>query len=88
MLRQLVTSSLQDYLDFFKQHAAIHPLDPQQDVVMWSCPPVFDTELVVRDGEPSTSTYAIESIYLSPIAAWSITNQYQGSSQAISQAPL
>lgn len=51
MLRQLVSSSLQDYLAFFRQHAAVQPLDPQQDQAMWSCLPVFDTELVVQDGK-------------------------------------
>lgn len=51
MLRQLVSSSLQDYLAFFRQHAAVQPLDPQQDQALWSCLPVFDTELVVQDGE-------------------------------------
>lgn len=50
MLRQLVASSLQDYLDFFRQHAAVQPLDPQQDVALWSCMPVFETELVVQGG--------------------------------------
>jgi hypothetical protein len=52
MLRQLVASSLQDYLDFFKQHAALQPLDPQQEVALWSCMPVFETELVTHDGAP------------------------------------
>jgi hypothetical protein len=51
MLRQLVSSSLQDYLSFFRQHAVVHQLDPQQDMVLWSCLPVFETELVVQDGE-------------------------------------
>jgi hypothetical protein len=51
MLRQLVSSSLQDYLGFFRRHAAVQSLDPQQDVALWSCLPVFDTELIVKDGE-------------------------------------
>lgn len=50
MLRQLVSSSLQDYLQLFRQHAVVHPLDPQQDTVLWSCLPMFETELVVQDG--------------------------------------
>jgi hypothetical protein len=55
MLRQLVASSLQDYLDFFRQHAVVQPLDPQQDVALWSCMPVFETELVTQDGAPRNS---------------------------------
>jgi hypothetical protein len=51
MLRQLVASSLQDYLAFFRQHAAVQQLDPQQGVALWSCGPVFETELVVQGGE-------------------------------------
>ena len=51
MLRQLVAASLQDYLEFFRQHAAVKPLDPQQNVELWSCPPVFEVELAVHDGE-------------------------------------
>lgn len=51
MLRQLVSSSLQDYLEFFKQHTVVQPLDPQQDTAMWSCMPVFEVDLVPQDGE-------------------------------------
>lgn len=51
MLRQLVSSSLQDYLSFLRQHAVVHQLDPQQDKVLWSCLPVFETELVAQDGK-------------------------------------
>jgi hypothetical protein len=50
-LRGLVSASLSDYLAFFKQHKAVQQLDPQQDSCMWSCRPVFETELVAVQGE-------------------------------------
>lgn len=56
MLRQLVASSLGDYLDFFRQHAAVQPLDPQQNVALWRCMPLFETELVVQGGGSGGTT--------------------------------
>jgi hypothetical protein len=50
-LRGLVAASLTDYLAFFRQHKAVQQLDPQQDSCMWSCKPVFETELVALQGE-------------------------------------
>eukprot|EP00878_Enallax_costatus_P013463 GHUV01014078.1.p1 GENE.GHUV01014078.1~~GHUV01014078.1.p1 ORF type:complete len:1340 (+),score=424.03 GHUV01014078.1:252-4271(+) len=44
-LRGLVSNTLQDYLAFFRQHKAVHPLDPQQDQQLWSCLPVFEMDL-------------------------------------------
>lgn len=49
-LRGLVAASLSDYMAFFKQHKAVQQLDPQQDSCMWSCRPVFETELVAVQG--------------------------------------
>lgn len=65
MLRQLVASSLQDCLAFFQHHAAVQPLDPQQDVARWSCMPVFETELVMHDGESCSPTVFRDPIYSS-----------------------
>jgi dynein heavy chain len=53
-LRGLVAASLTDYLAFFRQHKAAQQLDPQQDSCMWSCKPVFETELVAVEGEHDT----------------------------------
>ncbi|KAI8464307.1 MAG: dynein heavy chain and region D6 of dynein motor-domain-containing protein [Monoraphidium minutum] len=61
-LRQLVAASLDDYLALFRRHVldpppggggaapACAPLDAQRADAMWSCPAVFETELVVEAG--------------------------------------
>eukprot|EP00775_Hariotina_reticulata_P006670 gene6670-6894_t len=49
-LRGLVASSLHDYMEFFRQHKAVKPVDLQQDIQMWSCQPVFETVMVAAEG--------------------------------------
>lgn len=50
MLHQLVSASLADYLAFFRQHAAMQPLDVWQETAVWACAPVFETQLTAQDG--------------------------------------
>lgn len=49
-LRGLVGASLEDYLSFFRRHPAVAQVDPQQDKLTWSVPPVFELELVLQPG--------------------------------------
>jgi hypothetical protein len=49
-LRALVAASLHDYLEFFRQHKAVSPVDPQQDTQLWSCQAVFETVMVAAEG--------------------------------------
>lgn len=63
-LRGLVQRSLQAYVTFFQLHDAVSQVDPQQDTLMWSVPPVFVLDLVQTDGG-STSTNCDETASLS-----------------------
>ncbi|MEW5311652.1 MAG: hypothetical protein WDW38_003348 [Sanguina aurantia] len=49
-LRGLVQRSLQAYVTFFQLHGAVPQVDPQQDTLMWSVPPVFVLDLVQANG--------------------------------------
>jgi hypothetical protein len=50
-LRGLVSATLRDYLSFFRQHPGVAVVDPQQNDLQCSVPPVFETELILVTGE-------------------------------------
>lgn len=50
-LRELVTRSMDSYVAFFSRHVPVDDIDPQQDRLLWSVPPVFELELVEDNGE-------------------------------------
>lgn len=52
-LRDLVTRSLDAYVKFFSQHTPVTEIDPQQDTLHWSVPPVFQLDLIDDAGKPS-----------------------------------
>ncbi|GFR45764.1 hypothetical protein Agub_g7181 [Astrephomene gubernaculifera] len=52
-LRGLVQRSLDSYVELFEKHQPRDEVDPQQDRLMWSVPPVFVLDLVEIDGKPS-----------------------------------
>ncbi|KAG2490029.1 hypothetical protein HYH03_011494 [Edaphochlamys debaryana] len=52
-LRSLVQRSLDSYVALFQQHPPREEVDPQQDVLLWSVPPLFVLDLVEADGKPS-----------------------------------
>ncbi|KXZ48211.1 DHC-9 protein [Gonium pectorale] len=52
-LRGLVQRSLDSYVALFEKHPPRDEVDPQQDRLMWSVPPVFVLDLVEVDGKPS-----------------------------------
>ncbi|MEW5299252.1 MAG: hypothetical protein WDW36_002285 [Sanguina aurantia] len=49
-LRGLVQRSLQAYVAFFQLHAAVPQVDPQQDTLLWSVPPLFVLDLEQAHG--------------------------------------
>lgn len=42
--------SLDTYVEFFKGHRPVNDIDPQQDRLLWSRPPVFILDLVEVEG--------------------------------------
>ncbi len=50
-LRGLLQRSLDSYVSFFKKHAPVEQIDPQQDRLMWNVAPTFVLDLVDIGGE-------------------------------------
>ena len=49
-LRELLQRSLDSYVSFFRKHAPVEEIDPQQDRLMWNVPPTFVLDLVEIGG--------------------------------------